>query len=160
VLKHDKIVGELEQQAIRAPTAEALMQGMANLLRATMVRCNWVAFYVVSRDKPRMLILGPYSGMDTPHEQIPFEKGICGAAASTGKTIVVPNVKHDPRYLEDSAYTKSEIVVPMFANQEVIGEIDASSFFEAAFDDDICEVLERCATLVSGYIEKHANHRS
>jgi L-methionine (R)-S-oxide reductase len=91
--------------------------------------------------------------METPHKRIPFDKGICDAVASTGKTIVVSNVRDDPRYLPDSDYTKSEIVVPMFGHGRVIGEIDVSSFFEAAFDDATRTFLERCAALVANSIE-------
>ena len=50
----------------------------------------------------------------TPHTRIPLNQGICGAAASSGKTIVVDDVKKDPRYLACSLETKSEIVVPIF----------------------------------------------
>ena len=85
----------------------------------------------------------------------PFGKGICGAVTLSGKTIVVPNVKNDPRYLADSQYTKSEIVVPVVAHQKLIAEIDVSSFFEGAFDDEIRKFLARCSVLVGDYVERH-----
>ena len=53
----------------------------------------------------------------TPHTRIPLNQGICGAAASSGKTIVVDDVSKDPRYLACSLETKSEIVVPIFVKE-------------------------------------------
>jgi L-methionine (R)-S-oxide reductase len=152
---YSAVLEEFELLAAHAPTAESLMRSIANRLREAMVRFNWVAFYMVDRTSPRMLLLGPYSGMDTPNARIPFDQGICGAVASSGKTIVVQSVKDDPRYLPDSEYTRSEIVLPIFAHGKVVGEIDINSFFEAAFDDRMRECLERCATLVGSYLERH-----
>ena len=59
-----------------------------------------------------VLVLGPYVGAVTPHTRIPLNQGICGAAATTGRTVVVDDVASDPRYLACSIETKSEIVVP------------------------------------------------
>jgi L-methionine (R)-S-oxide reductase len=55
-----------------------------------------------------MLVLGPFQGIMTPHIRIPLNQGICGAAASTGKTIVIDDVAADARYLARSLETKSE----------------------------------------------------
>src|SRR5947199_8863234 len=82
---HGKILKELEQLAHTAPTAQTLMQGTVNKLRESLVWCNWIAFYLVDARNPRMLLMGPCSGMDTPHKSISFDEGLCGAAASTGK---------------------------------------------------------------------------
>ena len=69
----------------------------------------------------------------TPHTRIPLNQGICGAAASSGQTVVVDDVAKDPRYLACSLETKSEIVVPVFAQGKVVGELDIDSHFPAAF---------------------------
>jgi GAF domain-containing protein len=127
---------------------------MASRLREAVVRFNWVAFYLVADGRPRMLVLGPFSGIDSPHKEIPFGRGVCGAAAASGKTIVVQDVKQDPRYLPDSEYTRSEIVVPIFAFGKVAGEIDVNSFFPAAFDESMQELLQQCAWLVSMLLER------
>jgi GAF domain-containing protein len=157
---YNEMLAEFEQLAARAPTAEFLMQNLANRLRQSIVRFNWVAFYTVDTKNRTMLLLGPYSGMDTPNARISFSEGICGAVASSGKTIVVQSVKDDPRYLPDSEYTKSEIVLPIVVHGKVVGEIDINSFFESAFDDPMREFLESCATLVGRYIEKHPQHQA
>jgi L-methionine (R)-S-oxide reductase len=102
---------------------------------------------------PGMLVLGPYVGAMTPHTRIPLNEGICGAAASSGQTVVVDDVKNDPRYLACSLETKSEIVVPVFAHGEVVGELDIDSHFLAAFTPQDQELVEHCARLVGRFLE-------
>jgi L-methionine (R)-S-oxide reductase len=150
-----KLLEEFERLARSAPDAEFLMQRMANRLREASVRFNWVGFYLVDTAHASMLRLGPFTGIDTPYREIPFDKGICGVAASTGSPIVVPNVKDDPRYLPDSEYTRSEIVLPIFVHRELAGVLAINSFFEAAFEPDTQEFLEQCVAKVSEYVEDH-----
>ena len=90
----------------------------------------------------------------TVHTRIPLNMGICGAAASTGKTVVVDDVKLDPRYLACSTETKSEIVVPIFVRGRVVGELDIDSHFPAAFAGEDRELVEYCAALVGKQLEK------
>ena len=108
-----------------------------------------------------MLALGPFQGAMTPHTRIPLNQGICGAAASTGKTVVVDDVSLDNRYLACSTETKSEIVVPVFVRGKVVGELDIDSHFPAAFGDDDRKLVEYCASLVGKQLEKLAtdDHR-
>jgi GAF domain-containing protein len=102
-----------------------------------------------------VLVLGPFKGTMTPHTRIPLNQGICGAAASSGKTIVVDDVNADPRYLACSLETKSEIVVPVFANGKVVGELDIDSHFRAAFGPEDRTVCEHAATIVGKFLESH-----
>src|SRR5439155_4048956 len=95
--------------------------------------------------RPDMLVLGPFVGSMTPHTRIALNQGICGAAASSGKTIVVDDVKSDPRYLACSAETKSEIVAPLFVRGKVAGELDIDSHFPAAFGLEDVQLVEHCA---------------
>jgi GAF domain-containing protein len=90
----------------------------------------------------------------TPHTRIPLNQGICGAAASTGKTVVVDDVAADPRYLACSLETKSEIVVPVFVHGKVAGELDIDSHFRAAFGPEDRKLCERAATLLGKFLEK------
>jgi GAF domain-containing protein len=101
-----------------------------------------------------VLVLGPFVGAMTPHTRIPLNQGICGAAASSGKTVVVHDVKSDPRYLACSIETKSEIVVPVFVHGKVAGELDIDSHFPAAFGPDDQELVEYCACLLGRHLEK------
>lgn len=84
---------------------------------------------------------------------------ICGAAASTGKTVIVDDVKSDPRYLACSVETKSEIVVPIFVGGKVVGELDIDSHFLAAFTPEDQELCEYVAALMGKWIESHPKIR-
>jgi GAF domain-containing protein len=134
------------------------MQGICALLNERMLKYNWVGFYMLeeTRGEP-MLVLGPFVGAMTPHTRIPLNQGICGAAASSGETVVVDDVNSDSRYLACSIETKSEIVVPVFQNGKVVGELDIDSHFPAAFGGEDRRVVEHCAQLVGTFLEKSAN---
>jgi GAF domain-containing protein len=137
-----------------ARTANELMAGIALLLNKEMLKYNWVGFYMLEAGaNPPMLALGHYQGAMTVHTRISLHEGICGAAASSGKTVVVDDVKKDPRYLACSIETKSEIVVPVFVHGKVAGELDIDSHFLAAFADEDRELVEYCAELVGKRLE-------
>lgn len=155
--KAEDLRKELERLAQAAGTAEDFMWETAKLLHDRMLKYNWVGFYMLEKSappQPGVLVLGPFQGAMTPHTRIPLNQGICGAAASTGKTIVVDDVNHDSRYLACSIETKSEIVVPVFVHGKVVGELDIDSHFPAAFAQEDRELVEYCATLVGKHLEK------
>jgi L-methionine (R)-S-oxide reductase len=146
---------EIDSLAASAITAHELMTGMVDLLHKRMLKYNWVGFYMLEAGaQPPMLVLGPFQGAMTPHTRIPLNEGICGAAASTGKTVVVDDVTKDPRYLACSLETKSEIVVPIFVRGEVAGELDIDSHFPAAFALEDLALVEHCASLTGKKLEK------
>jgi L-methionine (R)-S-oxide reductase len=154
VSKTLEIKKEVDQVAASAKSARDLMEKIVQLLHERLLKYNWVGFYMLEASKPPVLALGPFQGAMTPHTRIPLNQGICGAAASTGKTIIVDDVRSDPRYLACSIETKSEIVVPVFAKNEVIGELDIDSHFPAAFNQEDRELVEYCAGLVGKRLEK------
>jgi len=136
-------------------SVEALMKGIVTLLHEKLTRYNWVGFYMLEKEADReILVLGPFKGTMTPHTRIPLNQGICGAAASSGKTVVVDDVKADPRYLACSLETKSEIVVPVFAHNKVVGELDIDSHFLAAFGAEDRQLCEYAASLLGKFLEK------
>ncbi|HYW37602.1 MAG TPA: GAF domain-containing protein [Terriglobales bacterium] len=153
--KVDEIRKEADRLNSEARTADQLMEGVTLLLNNQMLKYNWVGFYMLEpRADPPMLVLGHYRGAMTPHTRIPLNQGICGAAASSGKTVVVDDVKKDSRYLACSLETKSEIVVPVFVDGKVAGELDIDSHFLAAFADEDRELIEYCAQLVGKRLER------
>jgi putative methionine-R-sulfoxide reductase with GAF domain len=99
------------------------MQRVADRIHSALTRYNCVKFFVVDKADDRALLLGPYTGSFNPVPRITFEQGLVGAAAATGKTLVVNNVAADPRYLAASDLVKSEIVVPIFARGKLAAEI-------------------------------------
>jgi len=152
------VINELEGYARTAHTSKELMTKIVNCLHERMLKYNWVGFYMIEKGaagRNDMLVLGAFVGAMTPHTRIPLHQGLCGAAASTGKTVVVDDVKSDPRYLACSVETQSEIVVPIFVNGTVVGELDIDSHFPSAFASDDRELVERCAALVGKYLETH-----
>jgi L-methionine (R)-S-oxide reductase len=159
-VKTGELARELELKARSAASAEELMRTITTRLHETMLKYNWVGFYLLKPGGPGqedVLELGPFVGSMTPHTRIPLNQGICGAAASSGKTVVVDDVNQDPRYLACSLETKSEIVVPVFVRGKVVGELDIDSHFPAAFGPDDRKLVEHCATLVGRYLEnQHA----
>ncbi len=151
-LKAQDVLLEVDGLAASAASAEQLMMGIVRILHEKMLKYNWVGFYMLEESKP-VLALGPFEGAMTPHTRIPLNQGICGAAASSGKTVVVDDVNSDPRYLACSIETKSEIVVPVYVNGKVVGELDIDSHFPAAFTAEDRDLVEHCAALVGKYLE-------
>jgi GAF domain-containing protein len=146
---------EVDAAAGLARSADELMDLICQRLHQRMLKYNWVGFYMIQEDAgERVLQLGRFVGSMTPHTRIQLHQGICGAAASTGKTVVVDDVNQDSRYLACSLETKSEIVVPIFVRGSVVGEIDIDSHFPAAFAADDCKLVEHCAELVGSMLEK------
>lgn len=145
---------EIAGLAEAAPTAQDLMRSMVKVLHDRMLKYNWVGFYLLEPGaKPPVLVLGAFEGAMTPHTRIPLNQGICGAAASSGQTVVVDDVSKDSRYLACSLETKSEIVVPIFAHGEIIGELDIDSHFPAAFTSEHQALVQDCALLVGKKLE-------
>lgn len=150
----EEIRNELSALAQSVPTAQDLMQAMVKLLHERMLKYNWVGFYLLEPGaQPPMLVLGAFEGAMTPHTRIPLNQGICGAAASSGQTVVVDDVTKDPRYLACSLETKSEIVVPVFAHGKVVGELDIDSHFAAAFTPEHQALVQHCAMLIGKKLE-------
>lgn len=147
---------EIDYLASTALSAEELMQGMVEKLNQRMLKYNWVGFYMLESNpvQPPVLVLGPFVGAMTPHTRIPLNQGICGAAASSGKTVVVHDVNSDPRYLACSIETQSEIVVPVFVRGKAVGELDIDSHFPSAFGPDDQELVEHCARVLGKHLEK------
>jgi len=155
--KSSDLIPELDALAVTASSADALMRDIVTLLHGKLTKCNWVGFYMLEKEPDRdILVLGPFQGTMTPHTRIPLNQGICGAAASTGKTIVIDDVSSDSRYLACSLETKSEIVVSIFVHGNVVGELDIDSHFLAAFGPDDRLLCEHAAALVGKFLESHS----
>ncbi len=122
------------------------LRELCELLKRERRHYNWVGIYLLEDGE---LVLGPYVGRPTPHTRIPLDKGICGAAASSGKTLIVDDVNSDPRYLACSLETRSEIVVPIIRRGKVLGEIDIDSDTPATFNKGDRELLEGVAQIIA-----------
>jgi GAF domain-containing protein len=144
----------VEQDRASANSAEALMRSISELLHGEIARFNWVGFYLLSKTEPDALVLGPFTGSFTPVDRIPLHQGLCGTAASTGKSVVVNDVSSDARYLSGSALVKSEMVSPVVVKGKVVAEIDVNSYFSATFGRDEQDLVEACAAAVAKRMEQ------
>lgn len=110
---------------------------------------SWVGIYAVEGDE---LVLSAWSGPEeTEHTRIAVGEGICGLAAETGRTEVVPDVSARPDFIACFPSTRSEIVVPIQGPDGVIGEIDIDSDWLDAFDDRDRAFLEEVAAMLAGF---------
>ncbi|HEV8685794.1 MAG TPA: GAF domain-containing protein [Gaiellaceae bacterium] len=127
--------------------ADVVLRAVVDLLHDRFAHYSWVGIYLVEGGE---LVLGPWRGPEaTEHVRIPVGQGICGAAAATGRTEIVDDVNADPRYLACFPSTRSEIVVPIAFQGQVVGEIDIDSDEPAAFGEADRAFLERVAILIS-----------
>ena len=150
------MVAELNAIAAQAGTAVELMSQVAEKLNRSLVRYNWVGFYTIEdrADGERILVRGPHAGTIATFLEIPLSRGICGAAARTGETILLNDVAEDSRYLSSDLSTKSELVVPFLVDGEVAGIMDVNSHFPQAFTDGDRMLCESAAHLVGKFIAK------
>jgi L-methionine (R)-S-oxide reductase len=151
---HEQLLREANTFASTAPDINTLMERIAQRLHESMTRYNWVGFYLIDPQDPNILQIGPFVGSFTPNVRIPLSTGLCGAAATTGKTVVVDNVLTDPRYLSGSTMVNSEIVVPIFAKNRLAAELDIESYFANTFTKAEQEFVEACAAVVASYLAK------
>jgi len=119
-------------------------------LRKEFSKYNWIGIYVLRNEKLELLV---YSGdKETEHKVIPIDKGLCGMAVREKRIVNVYDVTNNPFYLQCFAETKSELVVPVYKNGEIIGEIDIDSYTIGAFNKGdewfVSKIAEKIADLV------------
>lgn len=115
-----------------------LIANMANIAAAIREAFGfwWVGFYLVkpsANANAKELVLGPFQG-PVACTRIPFGKGVCGTAWERGETIIVPNVHEFKGHIACSSASKSEIVVPVRRNDEIIAVLDIDSADFNTFD--------------------------
>lgn len=127
----------------------ATLQAICQLLHDQVPHYQWVGFYLTDPDQTRELVLGPFVGAPTEHVRIPFGRGICGQAAEQERTFIVQDVLAETNYLSCSPEVRSEIVVPLFKDGQVIGELDIDSHRLAPFTDADRTFLEQVCALAA-----------
>jgi GAF domain-containing protein len=145
---YGEVVGRIRAVCDGEDDAVALMATVACELYHAFDDFDWVGFYRVTA--PGLLKIGPYQG---GHGclVIPFERGVCGAAAREGRTQVVADVDAFPGHIACAASTRSEIVVPVHGpDGALIAVLDVDSDRPAAFDEDDAAALEMLMSEVFG----------
>ena len=105
----------------------------------------WTGFYRVINNE---LVLGPFQG-PVACTRIAYGKGVCGTSWKEGKTIIVKNVHEFPGHIACSNESKSEIVVPIFKDNQVIAVLDIDSDHFATFDDIDKKWIEKISELIT-----------
>ena len=142
--RYATLLPQLEAIVAAEPDGIANMANVAACLWETF-RFWWVGFY---RVKEGMLILGPFQG-PLACTRIRKGRGVCGTAWAEARTIVVPDVEQFPGHIACSSASRSEIVVPIMRDGEVVGVLDVDSEHLNAFDETDALWLERVAALIA-----------
>jgi L-methionine (R)-S-oxide reductase len=137
------------------PQIRALIQGetdgtanLANVAAALKEQFGWlwVGFYLV---KDGELVVGPFQG-PVACTRIRRGRGVCGTSWAEERTLIVPDVEAFPGHIACSSLSRSEIVVPIWANGQIIGVLDADSTELEAFDDEDQRWLEEVVAAIPG----------
>lgn len=143
-----------EQYLSLIPQIEALLYGetdqianLANVCAALKEQFNWfwVGFYLVKEDE---LVLGPFQG-PVACTRIKKGKGVCGTAWVKQETIIVPDVTAFPGHIACASASKSEIVLPLFKEENIIGVLDVDSEYLAHFDEIDSVYLNKIVNLLN-----------
>ncbi len=145
----DQVLARIRAVVQSADDRDARLRQVVQILGERRTKYTWAGVYLIEGET---LVLHNQVGLPTPHERIPIGRGICGLAARERRTVVVPDVGKDSRYLACGHETRSEIVVPIFKDGRVIGEIDIDSNDLDAFDQEDRRLLEETARLLAGVL--------
>ncbi|MEO6961041.1 MAG: GAF domain-containing protein [Puia sp.] len=123
-----------------------LVANLANITGALKEQFNWlwIGFYLVKQNE---LVLGPFQG-PVACTRISKGRGVCGTAWKEMKTLIVPDVQLFPGHISCNSLSRSEIVVPLIQNQEVVGVLDADSRILADFDITDQQFLGQICSLI------------
>jgi len=152
-----------EQYESLVPQIKALIEGepdlianLANVVGALKEQFGWlwVGFYLVKPVSPAIsmsdekeLVLAPFQG-PVACTRIKKGRGVCGASWAKVETLIVPDVEKFPGHIACSSLSRSEIVIPIIRNHEVIGVLDVDSELLNHFDETDKIYLEKIASLI------------
>lgn len=145
----DEILEDVEQIVGSEILLDEKLEQICIYLKENVPHYDWVGFYLVEEENDEELVLGPFAGEPTEHTHIGFGEGICGQAADREENFVVQDVSKEDNYLSCSVDVKSEIVVPIFKDEKVVGEIDIDSHEIEPFTEKDEELLERIAEMAA-----------
>ncbi len=123
-----------------------LVANLANVAAALKEQFGWfwVGFYLVKNDE---LVLGPFQG-PVACTRIRKGRGVCGSSWAQSKTLIVPDVEKFPGHIACSSLSRSEIVVPIIRNGEVVGVLDVDSSALDEYDETDQQYLEQIIELI------------
>jgi len=124
-----------------------LVANLANVAAALKEQFGWfwVGFYLVKQNE---LVLGPFQG-PVACTRIQHGRGVCGSSWAQAKTLIVPDVEKFPGHIACSSLSRSEIVIPIIRNNEVVGVLDVDSEHLDHFDATDAKYLEEIIALIN-----------
>lgn len=143
--KYEQILPQLKALTEGVNNNTGVLANAAALIHETM-GFFWTGFYIVDGN---ILKLGPFQGPVACYE-IGYGKGVCGSAWKEGKTLVVKDVEEFPGHIACSSLSRSEIVVPIFKEEKIIGVLDIDSKEVGTFDETDREYLESAMKILAG----------
>ncbi|GEM65190.1 hypothetical protein SF1_31720 [Sphingobacterium faecium NBRC 15299] len=145
--KEDQYIGLVPQIKGLVTGETNQIANLANIAAALKEQFNffWVGFYLIEGEQ---LVLGPFQG-PVACTRIQYGRGVCGTSWKENKTIIVPNVDEFPGHIACSSLSKSEIVIPIYKNKNIIGILDVDSDELNAFDDIDAQYLTEIVSLLS-----------
>ncbi|MEO7768541.1 MAG: GAF domain-containing protein [Ferruginibacter sp.] len=144
----DEVYQSLIPQIKALITGETdLVANMANISAALKEQFGWlwIGFYLVKNDE---LVVGPFQG-PVACTRIRKGRGVCGTSWEQAQTLIVPDVEKFPGHIACSSLSRSEIVVPIIRDKEVVGVLDADSELLNLFDDTDKKYLEEIVHLLA-----------
>lgn len=148
--QHRQVIGQLEALIAGEPDRIANLANAAALLNYFLRDINWVGFYLLGPAQDghgQELVLGPFQGLPACI-RIPLGQGVCGTAAVRRETVLVPDVEAFPGHIACDAASRSEIVVPLLKEGELLGVLDVDSPLLNRFDADDQSFLEEFAAVL------------
>jgi GAF domain-containing protein len=145
--KYTQITPQIEALVAYEPNKIANMANTCAALRQTF-GFFWVGFYLVESSE---LVLGPFQG-DIACTRIAKGRGVCGTAWNESRTIIVADVDEFPGHIACSSLSRSEIVLPIFRDSQVVGVLDIDSEQLAHFDETDQLALENLLTRISAHL--------
>ncbi|MHB7919598.1 GAF domain-containing protein [Staphylococcus hominis] len=128
----------------------AILSNTSALLNDNLDQINWLGFYLIENNE---LILGPFQGHPACMH-ISIGKGVCGTAVSNNQTQLVDDVNTFPGHIACDANSKSEIVVPIHVNNEIIGVLDVDAPITQRFSKDDQQGLEEIVSILENQLSK------
>ena len=146
---YSQLAQSLEALIGDEPDALANLANAAALIWEALPGINWAGFYIL-RDNE--LVLGPFQGR-AACVRIAMGKGVCGTAAATRETLVVPDVNAFPGHIACDAASRSEIVVPLLSGGKLAGVLDVDAPKENRFDEEDRAGLENVAKILVARVD-------
>lgn len=145
--KYQTLISQLEALIAGERDVIANLANIAAALKQTM-SFFWVGFYIV---RDGQLVLGPFQG-PVACTRIDFGKGVCGTAWKTKEAIIVPDVEQFPGHIACSSASRSEIVLPVLKNNEVVMVLDVDSDKLNDFNEDDSAALAQVVRLTESIL--------